>query len=57
MTRQNPDPIVRRSMAITGRRRRRGGIVVVCTPDEVSAPSVLEIPGWMFDDAVYCRFR
>jgi hypothetical protein len=50
-------PFYGRSLRITGQRNRRGTIVFVCTPDEVNTPSVLEIPGWMFDDAVCCQFR
>jgi hypothetical protein len=50
-------PFYGRSLPIAGQRNRRGAIVLICTPEEVNAPSVLKIPEWMFDRAVCCRFR
>jgi len=42
---------------IQGERNRRGTIVFTCRVGSEESGAVLEIPAWMFDEAVCCHFQ
>lgn len=50
-------PFYGREVAIQGERNRRGTIVLTCRGESEENKAVLEIPAWMFDEAVFCHFQ
>ena len=50
-------PFYGREVAIQGERNRRGTTVLTCRGDSEASKVVLEIPAWMFEEGVCCRFQ
>ena len=49
-------PLYGKEVIIRGERNRRGAVMYVCSIDEDQAGAFLEVPAWMFDGAICCRF-
>jgi hypothetical protein len=50
-------PFYGHEVAVHGERNRRGTIVFTCRVGREENGAVLEIPAWMFDEAVCCHFQ
>jgi hypothetical protein len=50
-------PFYGREVTIEGERNRRGGLMLICTSEGDGTGAFMEVPIWMFDTAVCCRFK
>jgi hypothetical protein len=49
-------PLYGRELTVRGENNRRGTIMYICSTGEDQTSATLEIPAWMFDGAICCRF-